>query len=90
MIVLLNKERVVYEVVELARLKMAGIMRVPSSAVEAKIELKGGLLSPTFAIDREQAKGLKSEQMRDVMSTVYTNLKAELKSRLNGLEERRG
>jgi len=90
MIVLLNKERVIYEVVELARLKMAGIMRVEPRAVTAKIELKSGALSPSFSVNPLAAKGLKPEQMREVMARVYNNLKVELRSRLEGLEERRG
>ena len=86
MIFLLNRERVLLEVVELARLKIAGVLMVPSRAVTARLEMKSGSLVPVFDVDAEQAKGPSREELREVIATVYGETTVELSGRLAGLE----
>lgn len=89
MIFLLNKEYVVWEVVELARLHMCEVLRVPTSAIEAKLELANAKLSPEFLVDAEQCKGVTKEQIRDVMGEIYAECKEELQVRLYGVNKTR-
>jgi len=90
MIFLLNQERVVYEVVELARLKMVGVLQVPSSAVEASLEMKDGKLVPSFGVNMADAEGVSEEQAKEVMRLAYVTLKDEMTLRMEGLVDRRG
>jgi len=89
MIFLLNKPYVVWECVELARLHMCEVLRVPPSAIIACLELSHAKLSPEFQVDAEQCKGVSPDQIREVMGDVYGQVKDELKTRLYGLDRTR-
>jgi hypothetical protein len=89
MIFLLNREQVVWEIVELSRLHMCEVLRVPTAAIEAKVELANEKLSPEFLVDADQCKGVTKEQIREVMGDIYAECKAELDVRLYGLTKTR-
>jgi hypothetical protein len=89
LIFLLNRERVLLEVVELARLKIAGVLRVPAEAVSAHLERKDDKASPVFDISMDEAKGLTQDMVREVIASVYAETSMELANRLAGLSETR-
>lgn len=89
MIFLLNKEYVVWEVVELARLHMCEVLRVPTIAVEAKLELANEKLSPEFLVDAEMCEGVTTESIKEVVEEVYKECKEEMLVRLHGVTKTR-
>lgn len=89
MIFLLNKEYVVWEVVELARLHMCEVLKVPTSAIEAKVELANEKLSPEFNVDVDQCHGVSVDDVREVMGEVYKECREEMEVRLYGVGKTR-
>jgi len=89
MIFTLNKEYVFWEVVELARLQMCEVLKVPTSAIEAKLDLGIGVISPEFLVDADQCKGVTPEGIRAVLESVYAQCKEELEVRLDGVVKTR-
>ncbi len=89
MIFPLNPEYVVWEVVELARLQMCEVLRVPTSAMEAKLELAAEKLSPEFMVDANVCKGVSTDDIRFVMEEIYKQCKEELEVRLDGVKQTR-
>jgi hypothetical protein len=85
-IFLLNRERVLLEVVELARLKIAALLKLPGPAVSARIELKAGRLSPVFEVASDMARGLSEVDVREAIASVREGTRAELTTRLEGLQ----
>lgn len=85
MIFLLNREYVLWEIVELARLHMAEVLKVPASAIEAELDLGKEVLSPEFRIDADLCKGVTAEEIKAVMSAVYADCKVELYTRFIGI-----
>ncbi len=88
MIFILNREYVVWEVVELARLHMCEVLKVPPTAIEATLELNpdSGTLSPEFQIDADLCAGVKKNDIRKVMEKVYEDCKREMLERLEMCE----
>ncbi len=86
MIFLLNSEYVLWEIVELARLQMCEVLKVPAAAIEAKLELNDDVLNPEFLVDADLCKGVEPEEIRQVLQTVYTDCKQELYERLKDLD----
>ncbi len=84
MIFILNREYVLWEIVELARLHMCDVLRVPPNAIEASLELDtdNGKLSPEFQVDADLCKGVSKNDIRDVMGKVYADCKKEMEERL--------
>lgn len=89
MIFLLNPEYVVWEVVELARLQICEVLKVPTSKVEATIDLADGRMSPEFLVDADDVDGVTLDEIREVMRHVYADCKEEMESRLEGVTKRR-
>lgn len=89
MIFLLNREYVVWEVVELTRLHICEVLRLTTDKVEAKIDLAGDTLSPEFQVDLADCPGVTPEQIKDVMRHTYADCKEELERRLGGLPQTR-
>lgn len=85
MIFLLNREFVVWEVVELTRLHICEVLRLTTDQVEAEIDLAGDTLSPEFRVDLDACLGVTPEQIRDVMRHTYADCKEEMERRLEGL-----
>lgn len=82
MIFLLNREYILWEVVELARLHMCEVLRVPPAAIDAEIELHGESLSPVFRVDADECSGVDKNEIRKVMGAVYADCRRELEDRL--------
>lgn len=87
--ILLNRENVMNECVTLARRQICEVLKVEMEHVTAKWEMKDEKLVPVFNVNLDEAKGVTEDQVREVMSTVYADMKAELESRLAGLKVRR-
>ena len=85
MIFLLNRDYVFYEVLDLARHHICEVLKVPLSAIEVKIHKRGGTLSPEFLVDSDQADGVEPKQIRELMKSVYKDLKHEMEERFGGL-----
>lgn len=86
MIFLINRERVLLEVVELARLKIAALLDLPAQAVAARMELEAGKVSPVFEVASGHARERSEGHIRDVVASVYARTMEEYAARLEGLE----
>ena len=89
MIFLINREYVLWEVVEMARLQIAEILKVPASKVAAQVDLSAGLVSPNFEVPLDECEGLTPDAVRDVMAQVYADCKHDLEIRLKGTSQTR-
>lgn len=88
-LLLLNKEVVITEIMELAALKISGILKVKPDAVTASLELEDGKLVPKFEVSRFETDGLSSRDVEEVMATVYHQLKIDLALRIRAMRNRR-
>jgi len=90
MIFLINEERVVAEVLELARLKISGILGVKPDDVEATVEVKDGRIRPNFNLRIASDKKFEVAFVQRTMAAVWQEeIKPELVARLRGLTEGR-
>ena len=89
MIFLLNREYVMWEVVELARLHICEVLRLSTAEVEATLDLAGDKLSPEFQVDLDACKGITPDEIREVMRRVYADCKEEAEIRLKGVTQTR-
>jgi hypothetical protein len=85
-IFLLNRERVLLEVLELARLKIASLLNVPAQAVAARMELNAGKVSPVFEVRSDEAQELSEEAVGEAIASVYSRIMEEYAIRLDGLQ----
>lgn len=87
-IYLLSRETVFVEMAELARNKIAGVLKVHPKAilVEATVGETGGV-GMKFSVSARAAEGLDRDQIQLVMSSVYRVVKADLEERLVGIQE---
>jgi len=89
MLFLLNQERVLAEVMELAKKKISGILKVDENEMRVWLDWKNGVIQPNFQV---VASGVEDEkdEVTKVMADVWLNkLKPELIQRLRGLSELR-
>jgi hypothetical protein len=89
MIFLFNKTYVIWEVIELARLHICEVLRIPPSAVEAKINMDNSGISPEFNVSMEACEGAQPEQIREVIESIYQDCKEEMHLRLVGVSRTR-
>ncbi len=89
-LLLLNREVVVSEILELAALKISGILKVEPSKVKCTATVEDGKLVPTFEIDQWAAAGIKEGAIQEVMGAVYSRLKIDLTLRMRALGRKRG
>ena len=89
MIFLLNPEYVMWEIVEMARLQICEVLKVPKSKVQAKLDLADEKLSPEFTLDLDDVEGVTADEVREVMKNIYQDCKAEAEVRLAGVLDRR-
>lgn len=88
MIFLLNKERVLLEVTELARLRLAGWLAIDPAQVKARFELgKNNTPKPVFDINTEGC-ALGSRQVEESTKAIYGLMKEQLVDRLGDLNSR--
>lgn len=89
MIFLLNSERVLAEVAELARCHISEILRVKPEVVSVKLELApGGKIIPEFNVEMPQVGALEREYVQQGIKEVWLGwAKRELIERLAGLSD---
>ncbi len=89
LVFLLNRERVLAELAELAKLHISGLLEVEPKAVTAKLELApGGKVIPEFKVDIPTAGAIETEFIRKGIAEVWLGwCKKELVDRLGGLNE---
>ena len=76
---ILNQESIMNEVMLFAKWQMAGILKIPQSAVTASWILdKDGKVKPKFEVDGDLAQGVDAIDIREVISTVYRDVKSTL------------
>ena len=88
--ILLNKERVAVEAMELARIKISVMLKVPIEEVLSRWEHKDGRMVPAFDVDPAKIKGMDEDTIKQSMGAVWRWLKDSLSERLSGLEQQRG
>lgn len=81
MIFLLNRERVLSEIMELATLQISKRLNIPESKVHSNVELDGDRIKPSFGIDGDVV----SDDANDAIGDVWGVLRVELTNRLLGL-----
>lgn len=90
MICVITKQLVFLEIVELARLKIAKVLHIHPGSVAARIRSAEGKAIPEFYVAKDDCVGLNEAQIRQVIQTVYWNLKTELADRMAHIEDVRG
>lgn len=88
--ILLNKERVAGEIMELARFKISALLKVPLEEVTARWEYKDGKTVPAFDVDPAKIKDMSEDAIKQSMGAVWRWLRDSLSERLVGLEQTRG
>lgn len=88
MIFLLNRERILMEMLELAKLKISGKLKIPESEIVAGVTLtKDNKLAPEFKIN--SAIEANDKIYAEVITNEWGVLRGELEARLAGLESNR-
>ena len=82
---LLNTERVLLEVVELARLRISRELGLPPEKVSVRLSLEGGKVAPCFDVDSD----ISELEVQSAIKTIWGQLLKELSTRINGLGDRR-
>lgn len=90
MICALAKDIVLAEILELARQKIAGVLKVESDVVIVEIGQSNGKLSPRISVPPEACEGLTEEQVQMVMRAAYMGTMVELRERLSHVGDIRG
>lgn len=90
-LLLINLERVLAEVLEMSRYKIANLLSIDREKIVIKIDIEDGVFKPTFSVDfPDMAKNFEKSYIQRVMMQVWLEKgKPELKERLKGLSERR-
>jgi len=90
MIVLCNKQRVLREMMEWAKLRLAQILKVHPDAIDARWEINatGGMV-PAFDIDTSICDGVEDRMINEVIQNVAHQMKLEMGIRMRGLSDRR-
>ena len=89
MIFLWNKERVLSEILELARLRISAQLEIPVAAIGVKLQLEGDSVKPAFSVAVNDIPDIEPEQLQSTMSEVWRGLRGELIKRLASVEVRR-
>lgn len=90
MILCLNRERVMTDMLEWARLRLVGLLRCNPCDVQAKWVLDPfNKVVPEFATTNESLEGLSRKMAQDLFKSVSREMKLELNARLRGLTQYR-
>jgi hypothetical protein len=91
LVLMVNRERVVFESLELARIRIARLLSIPVDKVSAQCNIgKDGDLQAKFEVDEEATKDRPPEMVKSVVSMAYQESRVRMKTRLAGLGDRRG
>ena len=82
---LLNTERVLLEVMELARLRISNELGLPPEKVSVRFSLEGGKVVPFFDVDSD----ISELEVQSAIKAIWGQLLKELSTRINGLGDRR-
>lgn len=93
----ITQDVVLAEIIELLRLRLMSILKIPSEAVNCEMAVSSqGKIIPEIQIDTEAAEGLTPDQIRDVVQSVWwgvqpvrPGIRDELEERLQDLRSRR-
>jgi len=88
MIFLLNRERVIMEVLEIARFKISKALGVSPRDVKTRVEIQNGKLSPVFDVAKGNLNATEDE-VREAVASIYAGITTELAERLEGLQSTR-
>lgn len=88
-LLLLNKQVVVAEILELAALKISGILKVPPETVTYSVEAEGDKLVPKFEVDKYAAEGVSERDIKEVVASVYDRVKIDLNVRMRAVGKTR-
>jgi hypothetical protein len=95
-IIALTSEVVCAEIVELLRLRLGSILKIPQSAVSCHFSVKGSIISPKIQVDLEKAEGVDAATVLEVIESVWCGipsikpgLRDELGIRLRDLRSER-
>lgn len=84
---LLSRETVFVEMAELARNKMAEVMKVDPRLITVGATVgDGGDLGMEFSVSARAVDGLESEHVKFVMEKTYRVVKEDLEERLVGIQ----
>lgn len=89
MIFLWNRERVLSEVLELARYKISQKLDIPIGLVQVHLKLEDGRIKPGFTVNTKDLPDVSYSQVEDVLSSVWFGVQAILRERLSSIHERR-
>ena len=89
MIFLLNTERVLTEIFNLSRFKLAQAFNIHPDTVTVTVNIEDGKFKPRFDLPEQLSAEYTTEEIQEMISRIWINLKAELFIRLRGLQERR-
>ena len=88
-IILLNKEWVVFELMEITRLKIARELRINAEAVDATVYIKDdGKLKVELAVKPEAVKFRDVNQVQDVMKRNYLAARTAAQLRMVNIDQR--
>jgi hypothetical protein len=87
---LLNQERVILEMLQLARMHMAKILKLDENKVRVSVEVSEGRLHPKFEVDQAVSGQWEVEYVQGVIREVWEGwARDQLNERLRGLREER-
>ena len=89
MIFLWNYERVIYEIMELARIRIARDLDIGLEYVYAKVSYGDGKLNPSFTIDPKEVPIKLLGKVETTIGDIWLGLRSELNSRLASVGKRR-
>lgn len=87
---LLGQERVILEMLHLARMHMARILKIKETEIKMRVTAEGGRLHPTFEVDQAVSGQWEVEYIQGVIREVWEGwARDQLHERLRGIYESR-
>jgi len=89
MVLGITTEVVNTEIVTLVRMKLSNILKISLDSIHCGILWHDGKVIPEINIETDSAEGLSSDDIRQVIQSIWWGIKPELEERLRGLRTRR-
>lgn len=93
----LTQDVVLSEIVELLRLKIVDILKIPRSAVQCGFSAENGKIFPEIQVSQTMAEGVSSDEIEEVIKSLWfgsppvlPGIRDELRDRLADLRSTRG